>query len=125
MEVGALRASPSLAAAVLAALTVAACGSSSSSSTSKTLAGVKGPSEVRASPVSTAGANPFTPSVGNDKAGLKPPARAASSTGGLATYVASLPGLYGGTRNYQTCDAHKLVTFLEQNPAKATAWAGR
>jgi hypothetical protein len=76
-----------------------------------------------ASPISTAGANPFTPKVGNDKRGLKPPRAAASSTGAPATYVASLPGLYGGTRNYSTCDAQKLIAFLEQNPAKAAAWA--
>ncbi|HUE28865.1 MAG TPA: DUF6777 domain-containing protein, partial [Solirubrobacteraceae bacterium] len=71
----------------------------------------------------TAGANPFTPSVGMDKGGVKPPAGAASTSGGPATYVASLPGLYGGTRNYKTCDAEKLVAFLQQNPAKAAAWA--
>jgi Fic/DOC family len=111
----------SLVAAVLAAFAVAGCGGSSSSS--KTVAGVKGSSEVVASPISTAGVNPFTPSVGTDKRGLKPPARAASTSGGPATYVASLPGLYGGTRNYKTCNARKLVTFLQQNPAKATAWA--
>jgi hypothetical protein len=110
----------SLAAAVLAAFAVTACGGSSSS---KTVAGVKGSSEVVASPISTAGASPFTPSVGTDKSGLRPPARAASTSGGPATYVASLPGLYGGTRNYKTCDAQKLEAFLEQNPAKATAWA--
>jgi hypothetical protein len=110
----------SLAAAVLAAFTVAACGGSGSS---KTAAGVKGRSEVLASPISTAGANPFTPRVGTDKGGLKPPANAASTSGGPARYVASLPGLYGGTRNHKTCDAQKLVAFLQQNPAKASAWA--
>jgi hypothetical protein len=110
-----------LAAAVLAAFAVAGCGGSSSSS--KTVAGVKGSSEVVASPISTAGVNPFSPSIGTDKRGLKPPARAASTSGGPATYVASLPGLYGGTRNYKTCDARKLVAFLQQNPAKASAWA--
>jgi Fic/DOC family len=110
----------SFAAAMLAAFAVAACGGSSSS---KTVAGVKGRSEVVASPISTTGANPFTPTVGTDKSGLKPPAAAASTSGGPATYVASLPGLYGGTRDYKTCDAQKLVAFLQQNPAKATAWA--
>jgi hypothetical protein len=110
----------SLAAATLATFGLAACGGSSSS---KTAAGVKGPSEVLASPISTAGANPFTPKVGKDKGGLKPPAAAASTSGGPVRYVASLPGLYGGTRNYKTCDAHQLVAFLGQNPAKAAAWA--
>jgi hypothetical protein len=55
--------------------------------------------------------------------GVTPPAAAASSSGGPASYNASLPGLYGGTRNYSSCDATKLVDFLEQNPAKASAWA--
>jgi hypothetical protein len=52
-----------------------------------------------------------------------PPAAAVSTTGGAAGYSGDLPGLYGGTRNHATCDADKLVSFLEQNPAKATAWA--
>jgi hypothetical protein len=99
-------------------LFVAACGSSHSSS------GVKGGSEVSAQAVSTAGSNPFTASVGKDSAGIKPPAGVSSSSGGPATYVANLPGLYGGTRNISTCDANQLVNFLEQNPAKASAWAG-
>lgn len=110
----------SLATAVLAAVSLAACGSSSSS---KTAAGVKGGSEVRAAPVSTAGANPFTPKVGADMRGVRPPAAAAGTSGGAATYTASLPGLYGGTRNYKTCDAAKLENYLAGSPAKAQAWA--
>ena len=105
-------------AAVLAGLGLAGCGGGSSSAT-----GVKGPSEVTAAPVSTRGANPFTAAVGTDTPGLLPPAAAVSSSGGPATYNADLPGLYGGTRNYTTCDAAKLVNFLEQNPSKAAAWA--
>ena len=104
---------------VVPATGLLACGSSSSSSN----AGVKGASEVTASPVSNAGANPFTATVGTDKSAVTPPPGSASSSGGLATYNADLPGLYGGTRNQRTCDAGKLVTFLEQNPAKAAAWA--
>lgn len=97
---------------------LSACGGSSNSQS-----GVKGHSEVTAQPLSNTGANPFTASVGTDTPGIKPPAGAASSSGGPATYNASLPGLYGGTRNLATCDATKLVTYLQQNPAKATAWA--
>ncbi len=108
------------AAAVMTTLALVGCGGSSTSSSS---AAVKGPSEVAASPVSTPGANPFTASIGKDKAGVTPPAAAASSAGGPATYNASLPGLYGGTRNHASCDAVKLVNFLEQNPSKASAWA--
>ena len=117
---GADSAPRSIVTAVLAAFALAACGGSNSS---KTVAGVKGASEVVASPISTAGANPFTSSVGTDKSGVKPPAGAASTSGGPVRYVASLPGLYGGTRNYKSCDAQKLITFLQQNPAKAKAWA--
>ncbi|HEV3053102.1 MAG TPA: DUF6777 domain-containing protein [Solirubrobacteraceae bacterium] len=108
-----------VASSMLAAVALAACGGSNSS----TPAGVKGKSEVVASPISTAGANPFSPSVGTDKGGVMPPAGAGSTSGGAVSYVASLPGLYGGTRNYKTCDAQQLVSYLQQNPAKAGAWA--
>jgi hypothetical protein len=87
-------------------------------------AGLKGPSEVAAEPISTAGTNPFTPPAGKDMAGLKPPAGAVSPGGGPASYRGGLPGLYGGTRNYATCDAQQLIAFLEQNPDKGIAWAG-
>jgi hypothetical protein len=95
---------------------LASCGGSSHR------AGVRGPSEVRAEPVSKAVANPFTSAVGQDTSGVTPPP-AAGGANGPATYRGDLPGLYGGTRNHSTCDAQKLVTFLDQNPAKATAWA--
>jgi hypothetical protein len=106
------------AAVAVVAVVLAGCGGGS-----KPTAGVSGRSEVVAAPVSTAGNNPFTPKVGTDRKGLRPPAQAASKSGGPATYNASLPGLYGGTRNYTSCDAEKLVGFLEQNPSKASAWA--
>lgn len=94
------------------------CGGSSTASH-----GIKGASEVAAQPVKTSGANPFMPSVGKDVPGITPPSGATSSGGGLATYSAALPGLYGGTRNQRSCDANKLVAFLARNPSKAAAWA--
>lgn len=100
-------------------LLIAACGSSSHS-----VSGVKGGSEVKAQAINTSGTNPFTASVGKDKAGVKPPAAAASTSGGPATYAANTPGLYGGTRNISVCDVRQLVSFLQQNPSKASAWAG-
>ena len=103
----------------LAAVALGGCGGG----TARVAAGVKGSSEVAAVPISTVGANPFTAKVGNDMAGVMPPAGAVSPSGGPPTYSADLPGLYGGTRNHATCDATKLVDFLEQNPAKASAWA--
>lgn len=107
--------------ASLAAVGLIGCGSSSST-TSTTATGVKGPSEVVAAPVSTPGKNPFTPKVGTDKKGVTPPAGSGSSSGGPVSYSASLPGLYGGTRNYSSCDKVQLVNFLLQNPAKEAAW---
>jgi hypothetical protein len=107
---------------VAASLAVAGCGGGGGSPVKRT-AGVKGASEVAAEPVSSAGNNPFTAPAGKDVSGVKPPPKAAS-TSGPATYRGSLPGLYGGTRDYASCDAHKLVNFLEHEPSKATAWAG-
>lgn len=61
--------------------------------------------------------------AGKDVAGLSPPP-GATAAGGPPTYQGSLPGLYGGTLNYATCDAAKLVSFLQANPGKVAAWAG-
>src|SRR4051812_34236029 len=107
-------------AALAAAAALAACGGGSNA---KTTAGVQGASEIMAEPVSSAGENPFTAPAGKDMSGVKPPKQAVSSSG-PPTYRGSLPGLYGGTRDYATCDAHKLVNFLEHEPSKASAWAG-
>src|SRR6267378_3095607 len=103
-----LRITPHLGRAALAACAVlatatalAACGGGTAKVA--TSAGVKGASEIAAEPVSTTGANPFTASAGNDMSGVKPPP-AATSTTGPATYRGGLPGLYGGTRDYATCD---------------------
>ena len=105
--------------AVLAALVVlglvSGCGSSSDPK------GVAGPSEVALEKVSSPTDNPFTPPVGTDEAKVQPPP--ATAAGGRTTFVGSLPGLYGGTRDSASCDADKLVGFLDANPAKATAWA--
>ena len=114
-----------IAAVVLVALggLLAACGSSSPRATTAQNAGVRGASEVLAEPTSSTGKNPFMPAVGKDHSGVQPPAAAASSSGGVASYSGSLPGLYGGTRNIATCDAEKMISYLEQNSDKARAWA--
>src|SRR3954466_4505725 len=101
---------------------VGACGGGGGSSAT-TASGVKGASEITAEPVSSAGANPFTAPAGKDMSGVRPPKQAVSASG-PSTYRGSVPGLYGGTRDYATCDAHKLTNFLEHEPSKATAWAG-
>jgi hypothetical protein len=64
------------------------------------------------------------PSVGTDQTGVTPPPAATSTSGSVATYSGDTPGLYGGTRNISSCDPDKMVTYLEQNPDKAAAWAG-
>ncbi|MCU1455563.1 MAG: hypothetical protein JWN46_3709 [Acidimicrobiales bacterium] len=46
----------------------------------------------------------------------------ASSTG-IRSYVGGQPGLYGGTRNYHSCDPERMITYLYENPAKLAAWA--
>lgn len=114
------RSLPSAIAIALVAVALAGVGCGSSQ---KTKAGVKGPSEVVLAPVSKPSANPFTAPVGKDLSGVKPPAAAVSQTGGLPSYSGGLPGLYGGTRDYATCNPGKMVTFLQQNPSKAAAWA--
>jgi hypothetical protein len=51
-----------------------------------------------------------------------------TSTGATGGDVPTIPGdtpaLYGGSRNEHVCDSQKLVTYLQQNPDKAAAWAG-
>lgn len=115
-----------LLAVVFSTVAVAACGGGASTvtapGTSTTATGIQGPSEVTAEPVGSAGDNPFTPPVGKDRKNVKPPKRAVSS-GTPVSYRGNLPGLYGGTNNYSTCDKQQLVSFLQQNPDKASAWA--
>jgi hypothetical protein len=110
--------------AIAAALASCGGGSDKTGKVAAAAAGVTGGSEVSAEPVSSAGANPFTAPVGKDMSGVRPPPGASNPSGGPATFMGGLPGLYGGTRNYTTCDAEKLIVFLEQNPDKANAWAG-
>jgi hypothetical protein len=112
------RCAVTIAVVVAAAASLGACGGSSKSST-----GAKGPSEVTAEPVSSSGANPFTAAVGQDTAGVKPPAGTAGRSAGGGKYSGGMPGLYGGTRNHHSCNAEQLVSFLEQNPGKGSAWA--
>lgn len=106
---------------VSTAVVLGACGGSDEAQPASA-AGVVGPSEVMAEPVSSAGANPFSSPMGKDRSGVRPPAGVGGSNG-PPTYRGNLPGLYGGTRDYATCDKVQLVTFLEANPDKAAAWA--
>ena len=78
---------------------------------------------VQLEPVSSSGSNPFMASVGTDEDDVEPPAEVASASS-PQNYEGSLPGLYGGTRDFASCDAEKMVDFLQANPDKAAAWAG-
>jgi hypothetical protein len=61
--------------------------------------------------------NPFLEGVGQDVAQPPPPNAAGPVRGDTA-------GLYGGTRRGTSCDAAKLVAFLQTHPDKGVAWAG-
>jgi hypothetical protein len=111
-----MRGASSLAIAVIVAIAAVALGCGSSESDEE---GIAGPSEVALEQVSSAGDNPFTDPVGRDEESVKPPKEAQSG----GTYDADLPGLYGGTMDYATCDKRQLVTFLQETPDKAEAWA--
>ena len=60
--------------------------------------------------------NPFLEGVGQDVAQPPPPNAAGPVRGDTA-------GLYGGTRRGTSCDAAKLVAFLQTHPEKGAAWA--
>lgn len=44
-------------------------------------------------------------------------------SGGARSYAGNAPGLYGGTKDKASCNVEQMASFLEQNPAKARAWA--
>ena len=115
---------PPIAALAVSAVVVAGCGGATGTATqTQKPAGVAGKSEIALQPVSKKTANPFTSPVGKDKSGVKPPSKAVSPSGGVASYSGNLPGLYGGTLNYATCNAKQLISFLESDNAKALAWS--
>src|SRR5690349_22685780 len=72
------------------------------------------------------GADTFTPSVAEP-----PPAQQAAtattspapSSGGLVRANAGSPGLYGGARDVPSCDAPRLISYLQANPDRARPWA--
>jgi hypothetical protein len=72
--------------------------------------------EEIAEPIGTA-VNPFLVGVGQDVTQTPPPNAAGPVRGDTA-------GLYGGTRRGTSCDAAKLVAFLQTHPDKGAAWAG-
>jgi hypothetical protein len=91
------------------------------------------PGEVLLEPADEPGPGTFTASVAAEPA---PPApvrltttrlRAAPAPAAAPAQIRSVqgpsPGLYGGTRNAAACDPEQLISFLQQNPDKAAAFA--
>jgi hypothetical protein len=74
-------------------------------------------------PVGDTGPDPFTDSVAVSEVALQTSVTPAEATDDDITVSGAQPGLYGGTQDEASCDALSLVTFLEANPDKATAWA--
>ena len=91
--------------------------------------------EVFTEPASDPGTDAFTPNVG-----APPPASTSSTSpsssssttpssvttappGRVSGVSGAEPGLYGGTRDNSSCDAQQMLTYLDQNPSKAKAWA--
>jgi hypothetical protein len=108
--------------ALLAALglVLTGCGSSTNGTTAATEETTPAPPELVLEPRGVAGRDPFTTSVAVVDTTVEVDATLASAP----TVAGDQPGLYGGTRDEQACDAAALTTFLQQNPDKAAAWAG-
>lgn len=96
---------------------------------------VEASGEVLLEPAASNGPDPFTQSVGElfdaeRVTGLSPSGRTddtkADRDGDEAQVqqrVGTQPGLYGGTMDQGSCNPEQLVAFLEDEPAKAAAWA--
>ena len=84
-----------------------------------------GGGEVFLEPTGSPGRDPFsgTVVVGNPPGTTSQTPVGATGSGVLAI-AGDTPALYGGSRNEHVCDRQKLITFLQQNPDKAAAWAG-
>lgn len=74
-------------------------------------------SEVELEPTSSAGTNPFMPPVGQDQAGVTPPA------GTTGTFSGDTAGLFAESGDRPSCDAQTLGGNLAADPAKSAAWA--
>jgi hypothetical protein len=98
----------SLVIAVAGVLTFSACASHTPA---------QGTSDVSLQPISSTGADPFMPPAGTNSTNVTPP----PNTGG--TVAGNAVGLFGGTLNQSTCDAGKMIAFLQAHSDKAAAWA--
>ena len=84
-----------------------------------------GASEVFLQPANAQGQNPFTPNVGTDASVPSTASGALTPTSGtsLASYSGNSVGLYGGTLDQSSCNPQQMITYLQANPSKASAWA--
>ena len=84
-----------------------------------------GASEVFLQPANAQGQHPFTPNVGTDASVPSTASGALTPTSGtsLASYSGNSVGLYGGTLDQSSCNPQQMVTYLQANPSKASAWA--
>ena len=115
---------PALVLVAAVALLSGACGGDVSEETVETTA-VEEPVVLRESAGET-GLGAFTTDTDDgdyaEAVAAVPQSERVSGDGALS--VGTEPGLYGGTRDASRCDPGVLVTFLENNPDKAQAWAG-
>ncbi|MGK5546039.1 DUF6777 domain-containing protein, partial [Streptomyces sp. URMC 127] len=85
----------------------------------------EGGGEVFLQAASAHGNDPFTPSTAKDTGTKETTAAPASpAEGGTRTYQGSTPGLYGGTQNAASCDVERQIRYLNDDQAKARAFAG-
>ncbi|HEY2427462.1 MAG TPA: DUF6777 domain-containing protein [Acidimicrobiales bacterium] len=74
----------------------------------------------------TPGTNTFTPSIATPPPANQVATATASPTpsqNGLTTAKGDAPGLYAGQRDVPSCKADQLISYLQTNPSKASAWA--
>ncbi len=85
--------------------------------TTQLLAAPPDPDQVVTEPFGSDGSNPFIPPVTTRPPVAIPPVATGGTVGGGTS------GLYGGTLNNASCDSGQMVTFLQNHPDKARAWA--
>ncbi|MBV9315632.1 MAG: hypothetical protein JO100_18290 [Pseudonocardia sp.] len=73
--------------------------------------------DVRLEAISSPGAHPFMPPVGQDRNGVTPP------LGATGTFPGNLDGLYAVHSARPSCDARDLIASLRADQSKSTAWA--
>ena len=89
-----------------------------------------GANEITLEPAGSEGRDPFTSSTVTDpppdstSPTVPPPPPPLDTTAQGTERSGGSAGLYGGSLNQGACDVEKQIAFLEQNPAKARAFAG-